>query len=144
MSEQDVDLVRSLYPPADVDQVELYRDEGEWAARAEVLAPVLHPDFQCFHPGLPGEKTYTGLEGFRAFWLDWLAPWETYRVVNLELTDLAGRVLVPAHAFGCLQGSAEEINVTAALVWSLRDGMIARIDHYADREEALEALGLGW
>jgi hypothetical protein len=65
-------------------------------------------------------------------------------MVNQPPTDLADRVLVPAHASGCLEGSAEEIHLTAALVWSIRDGLVARVDYYADREEALQALGLGW
>ena len=144
MSEENVELVLGLYPASDVEQVGLYRDEESWAARAEVLAPCLHPDFRCFHPGLPADKTYAGVDGFRAFWQDWLAPWATYRMVNQPPTDLVDRVLVPAHAFGCLEGSTEEIHLSAALVWSIRDGLVARVDYYADREEALQALGLGW
>src|SRR5271157_1447253 len=87
MSQENVELVLSVCPASDLDLVALYSDDEQWSARAEVLAPVLHSEVECFHPGLAGDKTYTGLDGLRAFWTDWLAPWTTYRMVNQAAED---------------------------------------------------------
>jgi hypothetical protein len=72
--------------------VPLFRDDGRAAMSAEVIAPLLSREFTVAIRGLPdGEKTYTGLLGLREFWLDWLAPWTTYRQEVERAIDLAPR-----------------------------------------------------
>jgi ketosteroid isomerase-like protein len=74
--------------------------------------------------------------------LDWLAPWATYRAEAEEVIDCGDRVLVLRSVFGRLEGSAEEVTLTGAAVFTVRDGKIARIEGYADRDQALKAVGL--
>jgi hypothetical protein len=91
---------------------------------------------------LPGGKTYTGLDGFRESWLDWLAPYAEYRTEVEEAIDCGERVLLLQSSSGRLEGSTKEVKLAPAVVYTVRDGKIARVEPYADRAEALNAVGL--
>jgi ketosteroid isomerase-like protein len=129
-------------PAPEADIAPLFRDDEMWAVLAQALSPVIASGFECVNPGSPGEQTYSGMEGFRTFWLDWLAPWASYRAEVQEAVDLGERVLVLAENFGCLHGSMREVKVSAASIYTFRDGRIARYEGYLDRAEALRAAGL--
>jgi ketosteroid isomerase-like protein len=144
MSQENVELVVGLQPAPDVDVAQLFRDDMLWSATCAVLDPVFKPDFECVVRGLPGDEgqTYAGLDGLRALWLDWLAPWVTYRTEIEEGIDLGDRVLLRLRDFGRREASSQEVKLTAAAVWTVHGGKIARIDFYATRAEALKAVGL--
>ena len=141
MSQANVKLVEGT-PVLEGDYVLLVRDDENWAVAAEALAPHFHEDVEFTGVRFDDETTYTGLEGLRALWLDWLAPWTSYRVEAHDPIDLGDRVLLPTFKFGCLHGSAEEVRMDAAAVFTLREGKVARVEFYADRSEALKAVGL--
>ena len=142
MSQENVELVGKLLPAPGQDLLRLVRDDDVWAAFTVAHAPVFHPDFECVAGGMPdGEKTYLGLDGFRAAWRDWTAPWATYRSEVDETVDLGDRVFVLFHDFARLEGTTEELNQTPANIWTVRDGRIARAEFYPDWRDAVEALG---
>jgi ketosteroid isomerase-like protein len=142
VSDENVEIVLELEPDPEVDWVNLCSDDHMWAARTEATAPFFHPDFESVFPAVPGGRTYIGPDGFRACLLDWLAPWATYRAEREEIIDGGDRVLTLRRAFGGLEGSAEEVTLTSANVYTFRDGKLARIESYADRAQALKAWGL--
>jgi ketosteroid isomerase-like protein len=145
MSQEHVELVlRFLQPGSDVDFAHLFRDDEVWAASVEAIGPFFHPDCTFVARGLPaGDATYVGMDGLRAIWLDWLAPWATYRAEVEEAVDLGERVLLLYHSFGCLKGSAAEVRDELASVWTIRDGKIPNVEfHATSHAEALEAVGL--
>ena len=142
MSQENVDLVMSLQRAPDDDFVQLIRDDEQWAQLAEAVAPFVHADAETFRPGLPGGKTYTGLDGFRQSWLDWLAPWAQYRTEVNQAIDCGERVLLLQSSSGRLEGGTNEVKLTPAVVYTSRDGKIARFEPYADPADALEAVGL--
>jgi ketosteroid isomerase-like protein len=43
---------------------------------------------------------------------------------------------------GRMAGTQNEVEMLGASVFLMRDGRVARVDHYANRAEALEAVGL--
>jgi len=96
----------------------------------------------CSWGGPGDEKTYVGQDGNRALWLDWLTPWESYRVGAEQYIDLGERVLPLSFAFGRLEGSTAEVKLTHGDVWTIRDGKLARVVYYTVRAEALKAVGL--
>jgi ketosteroid isomerase-like protein len=126
----------------DGDYVPLFRDDASWAAQAEAVAPYYHENVECMAVRFDDEATYKGLEGLRALWLDWLTPWASYRVESHDVVDLGDQVLLPAYNFGRLHGSTEEIRLDGAALLTFRDGKIAHVAFYADRAEALKAVGL--
>jgi ketosteroid isomerase-like protein len=141
VSRENVDLVQRLQPDPEVDFAQVFRDDDMWAASVE-LGAFYHPDVESVRPGLPDGTIYIGLDGLRDMWLEWLAPWTTYRVEAEDVIDLGDRVLLLAHVFGRLGESQAEVENTVASVYTVRDGKIARAELYLDRTEALKAVGL--
>ncbi len=144
MSQENVDLVLGFQPPPDADFVPLFRDQGTWASLAEALAPRFHADFEVVTRGLPGgDKADAGLDGFKATWLDWLAPWATYHQDVERVVDLGDRVVVLFCAFGQLEGTQTKVRAELASLWTIEAGKVARVEFYATTHaEALEAVGL--
>jgi hypothetical protein len=142
MSQENVELVLGLYPPPDEDFVPVCRDDSLWAKQAEALAPFIHADFECVMYEFGSEKCYAGLDGLRAFLLDWMGPWVTYRMEVEEAIDLGERVVLLNQDRGRREGSTQEVKGRLAAVFTIRDGKIARLDTYMTRAEALQAVGL--
>jgi ketosteroid isomerase-like protein len=140
---RNVEVALTLQLPATEDFAQLLRDDNSWAAEANAMEPFFHQDFETVAPGVPGtENTYLGLDGLRAAWLAWVAPWASYRTETKEAFDAGDRVLLIVNDFGRREGSTEEVKVDGAAVWTFRNGKIARFEAYADRSEAREAIGL--
>src|SRR2546425_8470763 len=94
MSQEYVELVLGLIPAHNVDIAPLVRADEMWARLAAAWTSVLQSDFQCTAALFGSEKSYfAGIDGFRALWLDWLAPWVTYRTETEKAIDLGDRVL---------------------------------------------------
>jgi|SRR5271167_546758 len=142
MSQENVELVVGLQPAPDADLVQLLRDDNIWAELTKAVAPFAHRDFECAFCRFDDVKTYAGLDGLRALWLDWLAPWARYRVEIDEAIDLGDRVLLLIHDYGCREGSTHEVELSGSAIWTVRDGKIARAEFYPIRHDALTAAGL--
>jgi ketosteroid isomerase-like protein len=142
MSQENLELILGVYPAPEVDYVQMFGDDGQWSAWADGLAPLLHADFDCVMHEFGSEKRYVGVDGLRAFMLDWTAPWLTYRIEIEEAIDIGERVLLLNHDRGRREGSTQEVRGRLGAVFTLRDGKIARLDAYTTRADALEAAGL--
>ena len=144
MSQENVGLILAWASSfvADVDLAQLFRDDDLWTATADGMIDRLHPNFESVRPDLPGGKTYTGVDGLRSAWLDWLAPWASYRIEIEEAIDCGDRVLLLVNNFGRLEGSSEDVTNATAGIYTFRDGKLARWEIYSDRADALKAVGL--
>jgi ketosteroid isomerase-like protein len=120
--------------------VALFRDD----AVMEAYAPFFHEDCEIVAPtGMVGHgERVVGLAGLRALWLDWLRPWESYRVEIEDVIDAGDEVVVVPCDYGRRTGMDVEVSVLGATVWTVRDGKVARVAFYVHRSEALEAAGL--
>jgi ketosteroid isomerase-like protein len=143
MSQENVELVRSLQPSPDTDLVALFRDDAAATALGEAVSPFIHEDFEIVAPTFVSGQgvRFVGLEGLRAGWLDWLEPWESYRVEVEDVIDAGDEVLVLVRDYGRRAGMAVEASVIGGAVWTVRDGKIAKVAFYLNRSEALEAVG---
>jgi ketosteroid isomerase-like protein len=142
MSGENVELLRRLMPQADVDLVPLFRDDERFAQMAEVVSRFLTDDFESV-VWFPAEaRTHPGWEGLRRNWLDWLEPWATYRTAVEELIDLGDRVLILVRNHGRREDMEIEIEMIAAVIVTFREGKLARWEDWANRAQALEAVGL--
>jgi ketosteroid isomerase-like protein len=143
MSPEDVDLIRRLQPVPDVDLVALFRDDRAFAAAEATLAPFFHPD--CEITGGPDSVTpvaQTGLRGLREIWLQWLAPWASYRSEIDQLIDLGDSVLVLVRDFGSAENGGPEVTLVSGAIWTVRERKVSRVVFYTNRESALRAAGL--
>jgi len=139
MSRENVELVKALYPEPDTDIVQLFQDDETFA---RMVGPLLTDDFQSVMVFPAETRTYAGPEGFRKIWLDWLAPWATYRSTIDELIDVGERVVLLLRDYGRRKDMETEIELIGASICTIRDRKIARWEDYADRADALEAAGL--
>ncbi|HEX3510195.1 MAG TPA: nuclear transport factor 2 family protein [Solirubrobacteraceae bacterium] len=143
MSQENVALIMGLLDTPEVDVAQVYQDEALFAAAVETVSPYLDPGFAVTVRGGPaGDQTFVGVLGFKAFWQDWLTPFESYRQEIDRAVDLGDRVLLLIRDFARLKGSDEEVRGDHAAVWSIRDGKITAAEFYASRSEALDAVGL--
>jgi hypothetical protein len=144
MSQENIDLVKNLIPPVGTDYTDLFRDDVVWTATRDAAEPLVEPDievaFLAWGQQLMG---FTGLDGMREAWLQWLAPWSTYYD---EIEDIFAvgddRVVVLGREHGYRLDSGAEVAAESAGVYLVRTGRIARVDYYAKQAEALEAAGL--
>jgi hypothetical protein len=86
MSQENVEAVRALIPAPDADIVPLLRDDSLFEVTTEALASVLHPELKSVAVW-QGGTTYSGVEGFREMWLDWLQPYTAYYTQVDEMID---------------------------------------------------------
>jgi ketosteroid isomerase-like protein len=145
VSQNDVEIVRRLLGPFEQgDLVPLFRDEATATSITAASAPFFTADFECvFVRDDVGRSSYSGLDGLRAAWLDWLLPWESYHAGVEDVIDAGdGRVLVLTNDRGCPKGASAEVTFLGAPVWTVRDGKIASIEFYWNRAEGLLAVGL--
>lgn len=146
MSQENVDLIRSVHPPSGIDLSRQFNQDAD-PARFERLGSLVTPDFQVLGGDLRGGLGLTtagqGIDGLIAAWQDWLSPWQTYWSEVEEFVDAGEEhVLVLVRDHGRLRGSDSEVENISASVWTLRDGKIARIEFHLDRKQALKAAGL--
>lgn len=148
MSQTNVAIVRGLQPDPETDLAALFRDEAIWRTARGGLATVLEPDCESAIV-MPGEgevadrRTYRGVEGLRQAWLDWLGPWESYFVRLERFVDAGEQVVVLSRDRGRRHGMAAEIESPVGAVWTLRQRRVVRAEFYANRDQALDAVGSG-
>jgi hypothetical protein len=141
MSQENVEIVRALIPPPDADLVPILRDDKLFEAATEALASMLQPELEAIAVW-QGGTTYSGVQGFRKMWLDWLQPYVAYYTQVDEIIDAGDRVVVLVRDRARLSDTDYEVDLMAGSVWELREGRIVRVQFCANREQALEAAGL--
>jgi ketosteroid isomerase-like protein len=144
MSQENVELVRSALPRSGADLIAMFKDDGDGGELMQTVGRVLDSDFVSVKhfPGAEPDVAH-GLHGLRAGWLDWLAPWASYRAEIEELIDLGDRVVSVLCDYARRDPDAPEVALKSAAVWTVRDGRIVRAEFYTGgRDEALKAVGL--
>ena len=97
------------------------RDESLFAVTAEAFEDLFHPDVESV-PAWRGTGTsYSGIEGFREMWIDWLEPWVTYRVQVDEMFEVGDRVVVLVRDRARRPGMDVEVELISGSVWTFRD-----------------------
>src|SRR2546421_9518043 len=109
MSQENVEVVRSLLPGPDVDMTETLRNDDVWAASVPASSALIHPDFECVGTLFGSETNYAGMDGFRQFLLDWLTPWESYRAEVEQTIDAGEQVVTVYRIFGRRSGHVHEV-----------------------------------
>jgi ketosteroid isomerase-like protein len=142
MSRENVELVKAFHPGDGTDLVALLHDQAAFQAVASAVEPFLKPDFILETRMLGLRETYTGMEGLRQAWLDWLEPWSSYFDEFQDAVDLGNRVMLVGHHRGKRRDSDAEVEMFAAAIYTVEDGKVSHVVYYADRAEAIEAAGL--
>jgi ketosteroid isomerase-like protein len=144
MSQENVDVVKTIQPTG-VDLVEYFRELPTAIAAGQGAAHLFADDVEVvFIPGSdPGPRlSFSGVEGIRTGWQDWLVAWETYQVENERYIDAGDEVVVLSQVHARTSHQAVPMKHRGGAVWTFRDGKIARVRFYSDGKMALEAAGL--
>jgi ketosteroid isomerase-like protein len=83
-----------------------------------------------------------GVDGFLDAWLDWIQPFETFRVEIEDMTDTGPCLLILVRQIGRPRGADTEIENEGAAVWMFEGDRVARVEFHLDREVAMRAAGL--
>ena len=140
MSRENVEIVRSLWPP-EVDLVELTQSP----APPEVVDG-LDADLEViFHSGVPGANnpSYLGVTGFVQGWRDWLEPFESYRLKMEDVIDAGDdNVLIAARVTARTRRDGVVVEHSPAAICTVRDGQVTQVAFHLDRAQAFAAVGL--
>ena len=143
MSGQNVELLKAMLPGPNTDIANLFRDERLFASTIEALEGLFHSDVESVPAWRGAGITYSGIDGFREMWMDWLEPWATYYVRVDEMIEAGDRVAVLVRDHGRRHGMDVEVELISGSVWTFHDGKIVRVEFHTNREELREAIGLG-
>ena len=132
MSQENVEIVR--------DSLRAFAERG-LGAMAEFWTPDINWRAMEGAPDDVGE--IQGREALRRYYQDWIDMFDNISVIPEELLDVDDvRVLAVQHVTGRAKASGVETELRYAVVYTLRDGKIARGREYIDRATALDAVGL--
>jgi ketosteroid isomerase-like protein len=126
----NLDLVRSIYAAWERGD---YFTNADWA----------HPDIEYAIIDGPSPGNWTGLPAMADAWRDLLSATEAVRTEAEEYRDLDHEcVLVLAHYTGRGKKSELDTRAKGANVFHVRDGRVARLVVYFDRDRAFTDLGI--
>jgi ketosteroid isomerase-like protein len=126
MSQENVEIVRRLWRSQDTDSIFTFYDPAIiWES----------------HYG-PISGAYHGHEGVRQFFREWTDPLETFRAQAETFTDAGERVVVGTRVWARGKGSGVEGEMLQGIVYTLRNGLVIRVDLYETKQIALDAAGL--
>ena len=132
MSQENVEVVR--------DAVVAY-NRGDLETLLAYCADDI--DYRAVEGALDDRGPMHGKDAVRAYFQDWLDTFDDLKAEPLELIDAADEQVVAVLRFGGrAKLSGVEADLTFAVVYTLRDGKVARGREYWTKEQALEAAGL--
>lgn len=128
MTRSHVDLLTELHDLLDREGVEAVIDH-------------LTPDFEVSVPAeLSAEPdTYRGADGIRRYFDSFYEVMDRVRLEPVEMVEVGDAVVVPFEVYTRGRSSGIETSLGAVAVWRFRDGLVARMELFTDRDAALEA-----
>jgi uncharacterized protein len=108
---------------------------------AQSMAPEFVWDMSTFR-SWPEQQLYAGLDGAERFLATWRAAWDDWALEPQAYHEAGDKVVTVMHQHGRSKASGLEVDMQFAMVWTLRDGEITRMQMYADPAEAFAAVGL--
>jgi ketosteroid isomerase-like protein len=114
---------------------------GNWERTAQLVDPQV--EFRGTVGGLEEGRVAHGLpEIIRTFEAEDLEAWEERRLEPERFIAAGADVVVLLHEYRRGRGSGVELETDTAVVFSVREGLVVRVQGYMDRAAALEAVGL--
>jgi ketosteroid isomerase-like protein len=129
VSAQNGELVRRIHA-AD--------DRGDY----ELALSFFTPDVVLDATHMPDGQVFHGLDAVRGHIADWRSGWHDFQHGVEDVLEAGDHVVI----FYCDRGigrlSGVETEIRYASVWDVRDGKIARMKNFLDRDEAVRHAGL--
>jgi ketosteroid isomerase-like protein len=130
MSEENIEMVRSCLVAFNAGEVDkaaaVFHVDAEWIPYLGVLAGTIH----------------RGPEAIVKMWRDINAHLGGFQTEPREFVDCDEKVVVVVESKGTGTGSGAAVGQRWAQLWSIKDGLVRRVEPFPTREAALEAAGL--
>jgi ketosteroid isomerase-like protein len=147
MSQENVEIVRRFMEAIERAFDAYWKNPRSIAAaiKAHDLWPQWEEVFGYLHPQIEWQtvflaETHRGLLEAAAVWDDFLTWAEDYRPSLDELVDLGGEhVFAVVALVGTGKNSGTRMEARFFDAFTVREGLIVRIEEYTDRNQALEA-----
>jgi ketosteroid isomerase-like protein len=85
---------------------------------------------------------YRGHDGLRRLSREVREVWEVFVITPERFIDAGERVVVVETRRGRGKGSGVEVEDRSAVIWTIREGKVVRMETDLDPQDALEAVGL--
>jgi ketosteroid isomerase-like protein len=132
MSEENVEIVRK--------SIEVFNRDGLDASLEYSADDIEH---RAVEGAIDDRGPMRGKEAVRAYIQDWLDTFDDFETEPVELIAVGDdQVIAVVRLSGRAKASGIETDLTFAVLYTVRDGKLARGREYETREEALEAAGL--
>ncbi len=133
MSQENVERVRDAVAAYNRGDLDAFLDEY-WTDDIDYRAVEGAPDD---HGPIHGKAE------MRAYMQDWFDTFDDLKVEPLEVIDAGDdQAVAVVRLGGRAKLSGVEADLTFAVVYTIRDGKVARVREYWTKEQALEAAGL--
>jgi ketosteroid isomerase-like protein len=99
-------------------------------------------DFLTLLTSESNTREFHGIDGFREALSDWISPYEDFRLVIEDVIAGDDKLVFLAKQIATTKHGGVEMETESASVWWVRDGLIAQIVFYLDRQAALKAAGI--
>ena len=108
----------------------------------EIIRQVLAPDVRWeVVPGFPHSDVYLGLNGVFDFFTRLFSDFEDWHTEPSELFEADDRVFALGRYSARAKATGKTFKAQFAHVWTLRDGVIVRLQQCADTVQIAKALG---
>ena len=101
--------------------------------------------FETPDGGFLGEMggPWKGADGLRSAWVEWVSGFDDW-TSNVDRVEEVGpeRVLMLVDCRVRAAGSSQPIDVRAAALYTARDGLIVKVEHFLDQAQARRAAGI--
>jgi ketosteroid isomerase-like protein len=136
MSEENVEIVREVMDLMNLSRASSAEDDPRLI---ELFAANLHIDMsrRVFNPDL-----YEGRAGLQRLIREVREVWDWFWVTPERFIDAGERVVVIETRRGRGRESGLEVEDRSAVIWTVREGQVVRMETDLDPNEALEAMGL--
>jgi ketosteroid isomerase-like protein len=134
MSQQNVEIVRRA--------MELLSEAYESGEVTDEILARCAPDLELdasrrvFNPA-----TYHGHAGLRSAVSEIADAWEDFREEKEQLIDVGDRVLALQTIAGRGRASGVEVRAAGALIWTIRDGRVVRVEVFTIRPKPVKPWG---
>lgn len=133
-----VESVIDLYGRLDPDPA---RRRGS-AELAELLAHFADDVEFVQSASFPGAASFRGRGQMERSWADWLGAWAGFRTEIEEVQERGDRVLVLSHD-RFVGRDGVEVENHGGMIYTLRDGLIVRLEGFIDQDSAREQFEAG-
>jgi ketosteroid isomerase-like protein len=132
MSQENVEIVRRIWAAVERQDTKavlaFYDPDIVWQDHTNALELQDH--------------SYQGHEGVRQFWREWLEPFETFEAHPEAFIDAGDNVVVGFRLSGRGKASGAQVEWPLWNVYTIRNGLVIRVQAFETKAEALEAVGL--